>query len=498
MSSNAPCLLLCALLLLLLLPRHGSSDLGGAPLRRRHIVLRSTQPSSPSTSPCSSPSVPSDANTMPLVHRRGIRSAFGGARSDENGGQPTADEAFDRDAVRLRSLFAVPRQLGGVEAGGGAPTPAPAAAAGGGVTVTPMVAPISVAPGALEYRVLAGYGAPAQRFPVAFDTNFGVSVLRCKPCVGGAPCDPAFEPSRSSSFAAIPCGSPECAVECTGASCPFTIQFGNVTVANGTLVRDTLTLPPSATFAGFTFGCIEVGADADTFDGAVGLIDLSRSSHSLASRVISNGATTSAAAFSYCLPSSSATSSRGFLSIGASRPEYSGGDIKYAPMSSNPNHPNSYFVDLVGISVGGEDLPVPPAVFAAHGTLLEAATEFTFLAPAAYAALRDAFRKDMAPYPAAPPFRVLDTCYNLTGLASLAVPAVALRFAGGTELELDVRQMMYFADPSSVFSSVACLAFAAAPLPAFPVSVIGTLAQRSTEVVYDLRGGRVGFIPGRC
>ncbi|XP_052159426.1 aspartyl protease AED1-like [Oryza glaberrima] len=402
---------------------------------------------------------------MPLVRR-------GGARSDENRGQPTADEVFDRDAVRLRSLFAVPRQLGGVEAGGGAPAPALAAAAGGGVTVTPMVAPISVAPGALEYRVLAGYGAPAQRFPVAFDTNFGVSVLRCKPCVGGAPCDVAFDPSRSSSFAAIPCGSPECAVECTGASCPFTIQFGNVTVANGTLVRDTLTLSPSATFAGFTFGCIEVGADADTFDGAVGLIDLSRSSHSLASR--------------------------GFLSIGASRPEYSGGDIKYAPMSSNPNHPNSYFVNLVGISVGGEDLPVPPAVFAAHGTLLEAATEFTFLAPAAYAALRDAFRNDMAPYPVAPPFRVLDTCYNLTGLSSVAVPTVALRFAGGTELELDVRQTMYFADPSSVFSSVACLAFAAAPLPAFPVSVIGTLAQRSTEVVYDVRGGRVGFIPGRC
>uniref|UniRef100_A0A0E0LAV4 Peptidase A1 domain-containing protein n=1 Tax=Oryza punctata TaxID=4537 RepID=A0A0E0LAV4_ORYPU len=447
-----------------------------------HIVLRSTRKPQPSPSKSS---IPSDANTMPLVHRRGIRSAFGGARRDENG-QPNADDVFDRDALRLRSLFALPKQLGGTEAeAGGGPAPTPAAA--GGVTVTPMVAPISVAPGALEYRVLAGYGSPAQQFPVAFDTNFGVSVLRCKPCFAGAPCDLAFDPSRSSSFAAVPCGSPECAVECTGTSCPFTIQFGNVTVANGTLVRDTLTLSPSATFARFTFGCIEVGADADTFDGAVGLIDLSRSSHSLASRAISNGATT--VAFSYCLPSSSSMSSRGFLSVGASRPEYTGGDIKYAPLSSNPNHPNSYFVELVGISVGGEVLPVPPAVFTAHGTLLETATEFTFLAPAAYAALRDEFRKEMAPYPAAQPFRVLDTCYNLTGLSSFAVPAVALKFAGGTELELDVQQMMYFTDPSNMFS-VGCLAFAAAPLPAFPVSVIGTLAQTSTEVVYDVRGGR--------
>ncbi|KAF0904262.1 hypothetical protein E2562_033026 [Oryza meyeriana var. granulata] len=127
--------------------------------------------------------------------------------------------------------------------------------------------------------------------------------------------------------------------------------------------------------------------------------------------------------------------------------------------------------------------------------MLEVATEFTFLAPAAYAALRDDFRKEMAEYPPAPPFRVLDTCYNFTGLSRFSVSGVTLKFTGGTELELDVRQMMYFTNPSDMFS-VGCLAFAAAPLPAFPVSIIGTLAQMSTEVVYDVRGGRVGFMPG--
>uniref|UniRef100_J3MDI7 Peptidase A1 domain-containing protein n=1 Tax=Oryza brachyantha TaxID=4533 RepID=J3MDI7_ORYBR len=309
------------------------------------------------------------------------------------------------------------------------------------------------------------------------------SASRCKPCFAGAPCDPAFDPSRSSSFAAVPCGSPECPMDCTGSNCPFTVPFGNTTVANCTLVRDTLALSPSATFAGFTFGCVEFGAAAKTFDAAIGLIDLSRSSHLLASRVISsppaaNGTTT--AAFSYCLPSS--TSSRDFLS--------------YAPLSSNPNHPNSYFVaDVVGISVAGTQLPVPPTVFTAASTMLEVATEFTFLAPAAYAALRDEFRKAMAQYAAAPPFQVLDTCrYNFTGLDRFAVPAVALEFGGGMKLGLAVDQTMYFTEPFSV----GCLAFAAAPLPAFPVSVIGTLAQRSTEVVHDVRGGRVGFIPGSC
>uniref|UniRef100_A0A0D9WPN6 Peptidase A1 domain-containing protein n=1 Tax=Leersia perrieri TaxID=77586 RepID=A0A0D9WPN6_9ORYZ len=400
---------------------------------------------------------------MPLVHRRGpCGSPLGGARSNDNE-HPTADDVFDRDALRLRSLFAA--RQGGVQA----------AAEEASLTIPATSTPISVAPGALEYRVLAGYGTPVQRFNVAFDTNYGASVLRCKPCfASAAPCEPAFDPFISSSFAAVACGSPECSAECTDGSsrCPFTVQFGNTTVANGTLVRDTLTLSPSATISGFTFGCIEAGADALTFDAAVGLIDLSRNTNSLASG--------------------------GFLSVGASRPEYNGSDIKYAPMSSNPNHPNSYFVHLVGISIGGEDLPVQPTVFAAAGTMLEVATEFTFLVPAAYAALRDVFRREMAQYPPAPPFRALDTCYNFTGTKELSTPVVALRFNGGTVLELDAPQMMYFTDPSDVFSSVGCLAFAAAPLPEFPVSVIGTLAQRSTEVVYDVRGGRVGFIPGRC
>ncbi|KAF0904261.1 hypothetical protein E2562_033025 [Oryza meyeriana var. granulata] len=309
MPSTAPWLLLC---LLLLLPHHGKSDLEGESLRRKHVILRSTRKSqpSPSTSSCSSSSsIPSDANTVPLVHRRGAcGSALAGRRSDENE-HPTADEVFDRDRLRLRSLFAA--QLGSAAAADG-PAPAPAVA---GVTVPATGTPISVAPGALEYRILVGYGTPAQQYPVAFDTNFGASLLRCKPCFAGAPCDPAFHPSRSSSFATVPCGSPECSSRwCMESSCPVTVKFWNTTVANGTLIRDTLTLSPSATFAGFTFGCMEFGAAAETFDAAVGLIDLSRSSHSLASRAISKGTTT--AAFSYCLPSS--TSSRGFLSVGAS------------------------------------------------------------------------------------------------------------------------------------------------------------------------------------
>ncbi|TVU11527.1 hypothetical protein EJB05_45119, partial [Eragrostis curvula] len=99
---------------------------------------------------------------------------------------------------------------------------------------------------------------------------------------------------------------------------------------------------------------------------------------------------------------------------------------------------------------------------------------FTFLKPQIYTAPSDQFRKQMARYQVAPPHRVLDTCYNFTGLPGF--------------------EMMYI--PDGPFS-IGCLAFAAMP-EEFPFSVIGNMAQQTVEVVYDVRGGKVGFIKGSC
>ena len=77
------------------------------------------------------------------------------------------------------------------------------------------------------------------------------------------------------------------------------------------------------------------------------------------------------------------------------------------------------------------------------------------------------------------------------------MPSITLSFEGGSSLELGLEQMMYFSNPHNIFS-VACLAFAPAPAYGSGVSVIGSLAQAYTEVVYDLRGGKVGFVDNRC
>jgi hypothetical protein len=246
---------------------------------------------------------------------------------------------------------------------------------------------------------------------------------------------------------------------------------------------------PSIPVNDIRVACLEMGAR--TTDSSSGVIDLSRESHSLASRVVLSPETV---AFSYCLPWDPAT--QGFLTFGAARPERAGRGVTYAKLQRNAGRPNLYFVKLVGVSIGGIDLPVPAAAIAADA-LVEVHTTFTYLKPDVYAVLRSNFRWWMKEYVVAPSSGELDTCYDFTHLNAIEVPIITLRFEGGASLELGIEQMMYFKDRRNIFS-VACLAFAPAPAYAPAAAVIGSLAQSETEVVYDVLGGKLGLVPNRC
>jgi hypothetical protein len=163
-------------------------------------------------------------------------------------------------------------------------------------------------PGALDYSVLVSYGTPEQQFPVLLDTNsIGLSLLRCKPCTSGSDdCDPAFDASRSSTFAHVLCGSPDCPTNCSGGSvCPF--DNPNSTTIVGMFSRDVLMLAPSMAVHDFRFVCLDVKSDDQP---EAGILDLSRDRNSLPSRLAGAGPAT----FSYCLPRS--PSSQGFLCLG--------------------------------------------------------------------------------------------------------------------------------------------------------------------------------------
>ena len=262
-------------------------------------------------------------------------------------------------------------------------------------------------------------------------------------------------------------------------------------------MTDTLTLSPSATFEDFSAGCMQFDNMYFSDGPAVGNIDLSRSRHSLATRVLLSSPP-GTAAFSYCLPAD--TDTHGFLNIAPALSDYSGlAGVKYVPLVTNQRGPNFYYVDLVAITIDGKDLPLPPAMFGGNGTMIDTQSAFTYLNPPIYAALRDELRRAMAKYQPAPAFSDLDTCYNFTGLQQIELPDITLRFGNGETMDLDDRQFMYFfrehLDEDFPFG---CLAFAASPDTDFPWNLLGSQLQRTKEIVYDVRSGMVAFVPSRC
>ncbi|KAL6596659.1 hypothetical protein ACP70R_047302 [Stipagrostis hirtigluma subsp. patula] len=456
---------------------------------RRLLRLSDEYGSTSSSTSCSSiPLGRTNGNKLPVVHRLSPCSPLGGPRKQ---GKQSPDEILHRDSLRLR-------YLSDVHAAVPALAPGPAAAPTSGLSFPATQNAISSLPGVYDYTVVAGYGTPAQQLTLYFDVG-GMSNLRCKPCSAGSgstTCgEMAFDPTLSSSFRSVRCGSPDCTKPCSHGSCTFVLQNETFVFGNGTVVTDTLTLSPAATFESFAVGCMQL--DNEFSDVVVGNIDLSRSRHSLATRVLGSSPP-GTAAFSYCLPAD--TDTHGFLSIAPDLSDYSGRPgVKYVPLVTNPRGPNFYYIDLVAIAINGKDLPFSPAMFRGNGTLIDSQSSFSYLNPPIYAALRDEFRRSMAQYPPAPAFGGLDTCYHFTGLQSIELPGITLRFGNGEAMDLDDRQFMYlFREHLDDGFPFGCLAFAAAPDEMFPWNSLGTLVQRTKEVVYDVRGGKVGFVPSVC
>uniref|UniRef100_R7VYW1 Xylanase inhibitor N-terminal domain-containing protein n=1 Tax=Aegilops tauschii TaxID=37682 RepID=R7VYW1_AEGTA len=375
MASAVPCLLLC---LLVLAPHLGSSYRTGSINGGKHVITRSSHESKKPSTCSSNPS--GDGNGLPVTHRLSPCSPSAAGLSQS---MPSVGHASSRDALRLRGLL-------------------DESADSPGLTIPSTGTPLVDLPDAPEYHVVVGLGTPAQNITVGFDTaTIGATLLQCKPCAAGDPCDKVFNPSHSlsSTLYDIPCGRTweGCPItRCTTPGCSFRVTHNGSLVFNATMEKDTLTVAPSVHVRGFRFLCMEMMSEVP----AGGALALSRTRYSLASRVSLSPDTV---AFSYCLPRGA--ESQGFLSFGTSRPELAGRRVSYATLHSRSPRRNLYFLRLLG--------------------------------------------------------------------------------------------MMYFSDPHNIFS-VACLAFAPAPAYGSGVSVIGSLAQAYTEVVYDLREGKVGFVDNRC
>ncbi|RLN13027.1 hypothetical protein C2845_PM09G12630 [Panicum miliaceum] len=347
----------------------------------------------------------------------------------------------------------------------------------------------------LEYVVTVGLGTPAVPQVVLMDTGSDLSWVQCAPCNSTA-CypqkDPLFDPSKSSTYAPIPCDTGACrnltaddygdgcVTSGGGSQCAFAIEYGDGSHTRGVYSKETLTLAPGVTVEDFHFGCADdQDGSNDRYDGLVGLGGAPES-------LVVRTSSVYGGAFSYCLPAQN--SEAGFLALGGAPSANTSGFV-FTPMRVEVA--TFYVVNLTGISVGGKQLDIPPAVFSkSTGMVIDSGTVVTELPNTAYSALRTAFRSAMTAYPLLPPNDDLgvDTCYNLTGFSNVTVPTVALTFDGGVRIDLDV--------PNGILLE-GCLAFQEAGPDEFP-GILGNVNQRTFEVLYDVSHGKVGFRAGAC
>lgn len=358
---------------------------------------------------------------------------------------------------------------------------------------------------------------------MAIDTTIDIPWIQCRPCPPPQ-CYPQrnalFDPTKSFSAAAVPCGSRACRAlgnygnGCSNNSrrnkkknksksnnstgdCNYRVAYSDGRVSSGTYMTDILTISPGTSFLNFRFGCSH-GVRGSFSGETSGTMSLGGGRQSL----LSQTARAYGNAFSYCVPKPSAS---GFLSLGGAindgdSDSDSPSSFVTTPLMRNARivNPTYYVVRLQGIDVAGRRLNVPPVVFSG-GTLMDSSAVVTQLPPTAYRALRLAFRNAMRGYrmntrngstsstPAGGEM-ILDTCYDFEGLDNVTVPTVSLVFFGGAVVDLD---------PTTAVMMEGCLAFV--PTPAdFDLGFIGNVQQQTHEVLYDVGARNVGFRRGAC
>jgi Xylanase inhibitor N-terminal/Xylanase inhibitor C-terminal len=339
-----------------------------------------------------------------------------------------------------------------------------------------------------NYIVRGSLGTPAQNLLLAFDTSNDAAWIPCTGC-GGCPAgSPYFNPTTSTSYRPVPCGSSPCSQvpnpTCypRAKSCSFNFSYAASSFEAG-LGQDSLSLA-SDTISSYTFGCLQkvIGNSLPP----QGLLGLGRGQLSFLTQTKSIYGST----FSYCLPSFKSLNFSGTLRLGTKGQPLR---IKTTPLLLNPRRSSLYYVNMTGIKVGRRVVAIPPSALAfdpatGAGTVIDSGTMFTQLVRPAYEALRNEFRRQVKGTVTS--LGGFDTCYN----GPVTIPAITLLF--------DRMQVTLPEDNVIIHStagSLSCLAMAAAPEGMNAVlNVIANMQQQNHRILFDVPNSRVGFARELC
>lgn len=340
-----------------------------------------------------------------------------------------------------------------------------------------------------NYLVRAKIGTPAQLMFMVLDTSTDNAWVPCTGCLG---CSPnTFFPNSSSTFGPMDCSSAQCTqvyglISCptTGyGACRFNQSYGGDSSLLATLSHDSLSFDKDV-IPNYAFGCIN--AVSGNSIPPQGLLGLGRGPLSLTyqSKSLYNGI------FSYCLPSFKSYYFSGSLKLGPTGQPRS---IKTTPLLQNPHRPSLYYVNLVAVSVGRVQVPIPQQHLTFDpntgvGTIIDSGTLLTRFVGPAYYAIRDEYRKQVqGPFSS---IGVFDTCFPV--IHEQVAPTVTLHFEG-----LDLKLPMENTLIHSSAGNMACLAMAANSVNSV-INIIASWQQQNLRVLYDTANSRIGFAREIC
>uniref|UniRef100_A0A0E0DQY4 Peptidase A1 domain-containing protein n=1 Tax=Oryza meridionalis TaxID=40149 RepID=A0A0E0DQY4_9ORYZ len=289
--------------------------------------------------------------------------------------------------------------------------------------------------------------------------------------------------SSSESFVGQTCGGTNClnflpndARRCDGIGrCAYVYTYGgaNGKKTSGTLSMDEFTF--GATKINVSFGC--GFRDQVDFRGQPGVIGLNRGRFSLVTQL-------QLGRFSYYFaPEDRAGDSVFRFAEDAvpqtSRPSYT----RFLTTGAASRYPLLYIVGLAGVRVGGKSLSFSGGSDGdgSIDAFLSTSVPVTYLERNAYGLLKQELTSTVG---LGSSVLGLDMCYT----DGKVFPDMALVFAGGAVMQLQPRNYLY----RDAGTGLECLTILPSP-DAGGLSLLGSLIQTGTHMIYDIEGSRLGF-----
>ncbi|KAG9448090.1 hypothetical protein H6P81_014218 [Aristolochia fimbriata] len=356
-----------------------------------------------------------------------------------------------------------------------------------------------------QYFVRFRVGTPAQKFLLVADTGSDLTWMNCRyNCLH---CNKTahdrrriFYADKSRSFHTISCASRLCKelpftlTRCpTPASpCLYDYRYGDGSMTFGIHAKESTTVTLStgykAKLKNLVIGC-STKFGGTSFREADGVLGLGYSEHSFAARATDR----LGGKFSYCLVDHlSPKNASSYIAFGTGK--FSTAKMSYANLLvSRPSDP-FYAVEVDGLSIDGDMLPIPRSVWNIEldgGVIIDSGTSLTSLVEPAYEAVMTVLTKSLARLPLVeePPF---EFCFDDTqGFDEATVPRLAVHFRGGATFFPAVKSYVV-----SVADGVRCIGFMSTPAPG--LSLIGNILQQNFLWQFDVAHGRLGFQASEC